>query len=263
MKRNNIIKGNAGQRSKRRGKGRGGGNRNLAAGGKRAASDMSRVTEPWMPIFPASITKTLRYSTNVTIGAASGAVSTWVFRANDLFDPDFTSTGHQPMGFDQLMLWYNHFCVVRCRIVVTFRNLGTVTTAVAIRVDGDSTPLTVIDRIIEAGGLTMDTIEPKGVYGCNVTMEQTVDIAKLQGVSRSAITSDPSLQGSAAASPVEVSYFHLACWDSGALATTSILADVVLEQTAVFVEPRDIIESISSRVASVELKTAGKLRRPL
>lgn len=235
----------------------------LTGGGKSASSDMSRITESWMPLFPPSITKTLRYSTNISLGAAVGAPSTWVFRANDLFDPDFTSSGHQPMGFDQLMIWYNHFCVVKSRILCTFRNLGTVSTTCAIRADGDSTSLTVIDRIIEVGGLTMDILEPKGVYGCNVVLEQRIDVAKLQGVARSAMTADPSLQGSSVASPVEVSYFHVAVWDTSGSATTSVQCDVVLEQTAVFVEPRNITESLSSRLASVELKCPEKLRKPL
>jgi len=147
------------------------------------------------------------------------------------------------MGFDQLMSWYNHFCVVRAKITCTFRNLGTAAAVGAIRVDADSTPLTVIDRIVEDGGLTMDTFEQKGVVGCNKTLSMSADIGKLQGVNRSALTADASLRGNAAASPTEVTYFHLVVWDSVGAATTSFAIDVVLEQTAVFIEPRDLVES--------------------
>jgi hypothetical protein len=165
-----------------------------------------------------------------------------VLRANDLFDPEFTGTGHQPMGFDQLMTWYNHFVVVHARLVCTFKNTANTSPTVCIRQDGDSTPITVIDRIVELGGCVMDTLSLKNVYGGDSVLEMSLDIAKLQGVSRSAITSDPSLQGNAAASPAEVTYFHIQMWDSVG-ATGSCTVDVILEQVAIFLEPRDITES--------------------
>jgi hypothetical protein len=200
------------------------------------------MNEPWMPVFPASIVKRLRYSTSFALTSTSGAVASWVFRANDLFDPDLTGTGHQPMGFDQLMNWYNHFCVVESRIVCTFRNTTANFGTCCVRVDGASTPLTVIDRIIEMGGAVFDDI---GYLTSANDMRQltlAVDIAKLQGVNRRAITADPTLRGDAATSPTEVTYFHIQTWSTLA-GTTAIEVDVVLEQLAHFMEPRDNIES--------------------
>jgi len=40
------------------------------------------------------------------------------FRANDLYDPDYTGLGHQPRGFDQLTPFYQRFYVVGSRIRV-------------------------------------------------------------------------------------------------------------------------------------------------
>lgn len=243
--------GNGRPKKNRNGKNRA--SRDLVGGGKSASSTPTRITESWMPLFPSSITKTLRYSTSFNLGAAVGAVSTYVFRANDLFDPDFTGTGHQPMGFDQLMLWYNHFCVIRARIKVTFKNYGTTTVCAAVRQDASPTPITVIDRIIEDGALTMDTLEMKAVSGSNTTLSMDISMCRLQGVSRSAITADPTLRGDSATSPTEVSYFHVACWDTTALATTNVYCDVVLEQTAVFMEPRDVIESLKVNSCRVSI----------
>jgi len=201
------------------------------------------LNEPWMPVFPPRIYKKLRYSTNISLGAASGAVSSWVFRANDLFDPDFTSTGHQPMGFDQLMNFYNHFIVAKAVIHCTFKNLASFPASVCIRQDADSTPITVIDRILEIGGCAKADLEFKGVSGSQRSLELGLDVARLQGVSRVALTSDPSLQGNAAASPAEVTYFHVQCWDSTAAGASSVGVDIILEQEAYFCEPRNSIES--------------------
>jgi hypothetical protein len=205
------------------------------------------VFEPWMPIFPASVTKRLRYSTTFSLTSTSGAItSTQVFRANDLFDPDFTGTGHQPMGFDQLMVWYNHFCVRSARIQLVFKNNISNAPTVCLRVDADSTPLTVIDRIVELGGCVTENLEIKGSYGANKKLSLSIDIAKLQGISPSAMTADANLRGTAASSPAEVSYFHITMWDTSGT-TGGVEVDVILEQTATFFEPRDITESLVQR----------------
>jgi len=201
------------------------------------------VKEPWTPIFPASITKRLRYSTTFAGSSATGAItSTQVFRANDLFDPDFTGTGHQPMGFDQLMQWYNHFCVVWAKITVIAKNMSSTVPTVCLRIDGDSSPLTVIDRVVEVGGCVTENLEIKGSYGANKSLTMVADIGKLQGLNRVAMTSNPSLQGSAAASPIECSYFHITMWDTMG-GTGSMECDVILEQIAVFMEPRNMVQS--------------------
>lgn len=201
------------------------------------------VYEPWMPIFPVSVTKKLRYSTTFAGSAASGAItSTQVFRANDLFDPDFSGTGHQPMGFDQLMTWYNHFTVRSARIIVVCKNANTNSPTVCLRIDGDSSPLTVVDRIVEIGGCVTDDLEAKGQYGANKRLVLSADIARLQGVKPGTICADANLRGSVSASPVEVTYFHITMWDTIG-ATSAMEVDVILEQVATFYEPRDITES--------------------
>lgn len=202
----------------------------------------TRTFEPWMPIFPATTVRKLRYSTSVALVATSGVVVSQVFRANDLFDPDFTGTGHQPMGFDQLMLWYNHFTVMEATITVSFKNTLTVPGTCSLRVDGDSTALTVIDRILELGGCVFDTLGGFGDTTKKLVLR--ADIGKLQGVNRSALTADVSLQGSSSASPVECTYFHVQYWNSSGV-TSSCYADILIEYTAHFCEPRNLTPSKS------------------
>lgn len=44
-----------------------------------------------------------------TVGGAVGV--THQYALNGLFDPEITGGGHQPMGFDQMMAWYNNYRV--------------------------------------------------------------------------------------------------------------------------------------------------------
>jgi len=221
-----------------------GGKGTLNAGGSAASAYTTLIVEPWMPAFPARIVRRLRYADNDSLTCTSGAVATWVLRANDLFDPDLTGTGHQPMGFDQLMVWYNHFCVVRSKLLVTFCNTsaGNGNPVACIRQDASATPLTVPSRIQEMGGCTLDTLGHGGFDSSEKTLVSYIDMAKLQGVSQDAITADPSLRGDAATSPTELTYFHIAVWDTAAI-TATITFQFILEQEAVFMEPRDLTQS--------------------
>jgi hypothetical protein len=214
-----------------------------------SAAITSRQAENWMPIFPVKCTRTLRYSTTFQLTCTSGATATYVFRANDLFDPDYTSTGHQPMGFDQMMLSYNHFCVTHSTIRVTARNKSnTSPVTVCVRQDASPTPVTVIDRIMEFGGLMALELD---TFGTQTNMLQlNLDVAKVQGISPSALTSDSTLRGDAGNSPTEVTYWHVQCWDTAAL-TSIVNYDVILEQTAIFFEPRDLTESLRTQVRGI------------
>lgn len=43
----------------------------------------------------------MKYSRTVELTAVGGITGTYVFRGNSIYDPDFTSTGGQPLGRDQ------------------------------------------------------------------------------------------------------------------------------------------------------------------
>lgn len=69
--------------------------------------------------FPLSTRTTLRYKEAVLLDPSAGQFKTYVFKTNDLYDPNYTGTGHQPMGYDQLAAVYSHYSVSRSRIKVT------------------------------------------------------------------------------------------------------------------------------------------------
>lgn len=70
--------------------------------------------------FPDGIIAKLRY-TNAHSLAPSTTGSDWVvYNANSVYSPENSGGGHQPMGFDQYALLYNHYIVLGAKIVVTF-----------------------------------------------------------------------------------------------------------------------------------------------
>lgn len=85
-----------------------------------------RSRRRWIPRgLPKSYTTRLHYSSEITLNPTTGAMVPYVYRANSLFDPDYTGVGHQPYGFDQLMTWFDHYTVIGSKITVTVFNNGT------------------------------------------------------------------------------------------------------------------------------------------
>jgi hypothetical protein len=155
------------------------------------------------------------------------------------------------MGFDQLMLSYNHYTVTEARLICTFHNLVTTSSpVVSLEVNGGATPITVVDQILEWGVNNHSVLDPKGTYGAVKVMESRINIAKFEGVDDVLDVID--LRGSVAANPAELTYFMVQSWDNSGT-TTNILCEIIMEFNAVFTEPRVLSESLASSLKRMVL----------
>jgi len=71
----------------------------------------------------------LRYATNFLLDAGTGTIDSHIFRANSIFDPDYTGTGHQPLGHDQWSVFYQQYSVVKSKITVHAASFGNTSAA--------------------------------------------------------------------------------------------------------------------------------------
>lgn len=59
-------------------------------------------------------------ASSVSNSSGSGIIPVWIiFRANSLFDPEYTYSGHQPYLYDQMSAMYTTYRVKKCRLTVT------------------------------------------------------------------------------------------------------------------------------------------------
>lgn len=199
---------------------------------------MTSVVENTLPIFPPTTSCMLRYHDVITMNAGTGVLTSYVFTANGLYDPNITSTGHQPMGFDSIMGYYEHYHVTAATIRVVFQNTGTLSHFVGIRLDPDVSPLTDITQAIENGLLVYDTVSPTSMYGAFRELKMSVNIPKFNGIKNRAIfMADEGLRGNVASNPTEQTYFHVLIWANASSSITN-LADVTITYHATFTEPR-------------------------
>lgn len=195
-----------------------------------------------MPLYAVRRKCMLRYSDYFALTSTAGAVATYVFSCNGLYDPNITGTGHQPAGFDQMMLSYEHYCVTRSRIAITYLNTSTTTApTVAVSLEAGATPVTIPSQNIEDGMIRTVRLYGAAVNGSMATLNMFCDLAKFGGVVK--ILDDPEYRGTIAANPAEQSYFHVQVWGQNG-DTSVVQCEVVIEYESWFVEPRNLSQSL-------------------
>lgn len=71
-------------------------------------------------MWPTTAYRRLRYSEPIQLDlGGTGTYGSYVFRANQLHDPNVSGTGHQPQGYDVLSAAYNYYEVLGCKIKIT------------------------------------------------------------------------------------------------------------------------------------------------
>lgn len=90
--------------------------------------------------FPNSIITTMRYSGTFNLTSTAGSLSTNVFAANGIFDPDITGGGHQPLYRDQYTVLYDQYVVLGAKITLHACNTTSVSGVIlGLTGDDDST----------------------------------------------------------------------------------------------------------------------------
>lgn len=85
--------------------------------------------------FPKQVETSLVYNTEGSF--TTTATGNQLFRANGLYDPDYTGAGHQPPQFDTFANVFDNYRVIGGKMKVTFVNLASVPVRVNLRLYED------------------------------------------------------------------------------------------------------------------------------
>lgn len=178
--------------------------------------------------FPKQLRNTVSYSELVQYNISAGAVgATYTWNANSLYDPNRTGVGHQPLYFDQLMVIYDHYTVLRSRIrcTVAYPTTAGVNSIVAtLYNDDDGSAATDALLAAERPGAFSRMWKP-AVDG-NPTLFASFDAKAVFGGDPA---SDPELHGNSSSSPTEISTFHLQTYDNTLTGATGVQLYVYME----------------------------------
>lgn len=228
---------------------RGGGG---SVSGRNAGEAMSyNNTQPGMnirsmPLFGIRTRRNIPYANSfIQVTSGAGTAGAYVFSVNGAYDPNITSSGGQPMGFDQMMLFYNHYTVLRSRIRVVACSTTSANPVVALTVTGSATPLTSVEQIMEVGRVNFVWLSGTGVYGNKAVLRAKCDAMKFQG--GVIAMDDPNMRGDAATNPTEQMYYIIYVWNPIDSTVVSASLSVFLEFDTVFHEPRSASISLKSQ----------------
>lgn len=173
---------------------------------------------------------------------AGGATAEYVFSANGIFDPNITGVGHQPRGFDQLMLLYDHFVVIGVKIFLTSLNADNSNgNIVGVYVADNSSVPSDVFYPFEARMVTYGVLAAEPGSSAT-TVELSVNPNTFLG--RSSPLSDPELKGSSTANSTEQCYLHCFCNPGpGGTDTQVVYNHVRIEYDVMFIEPKTLTQS--------------------
>ena len=151
----------------------------------------------------------LRYSEDVNL-TASVSLNSYDFRANSIYDPNLTGTGHQPLGHDQWSNFYDHYCVLGAKITVKMfhtNNTNTDSVFYSLALQDTSNTMTSQSMIREQPRTSWTMVSPPSAGQSQKTLTKKFSAKKFFGA-KSVITWD-KLSATFGSNPTEDALFRI------------------------------------------------------
>lgn len=210
----------------------------------------ARVTRPTMVISRSSLIPDryfckLKYSEQFGMIYTPATAATYQFRANSIYDPNYTGTGHQPLGHDQLITLYNRYRVYGCKYRIFFTNISTTEQAeVAVQLRPNLTVNSVYDTIRESAYTVWKSI--LGVEGSGQATRMCkgyASIPKLRGCTKTRMKSDDSFQAIVGNNPSITPSINLHMQNQDVGTGVTVRARVDLVYLCEFFDRKDLDQS--------------------
>jgi len=203
---------------------------------------------------------TLVYPLAFTSSSVTGNTWYWQFRANSLFDPDFTGTGSQPTTFDQWMTLYDRYRVLAMEADVTLSGDSGMTDLVCAAAPGvDAAPTLTYTGIAGDRGAVLG--KPAPGWGALKRIRQTILMKDVFGIDQEALMSEVNYSGTSSSSAPAVAYWNIGCFTSAA--TGTIMLSGELRFAVRFENPHDNNISLAGSSRTVPGSTVTSVPKPI
>jgi len=218
---------------------------------KKKQKRIVRYRRPLLPLggFPERKLARLKYAAFITLNpTALGSAVPVVhhFRANSLYDPDYTGIGHQPRGMDEHAAIYDHYCVIGSKIKVSFESdvdhLAQAGQYCFLMLqDTNDTPTSLVDIMEESNRNKIQFRQRSTTTGRNIVLKKNYSPYKMFGIPRKdSLLTNVNLNPQVHANPAEDAIFTIgvACSRTTTTDPPQLTARVEIEYLAIFTEKR-------------------------
>lgn len=194
--------------------------------------------------YPKSFKFNTRYVTyGKTIDPGLGGVpASYVFSANGLYDPDVTSSGHQPIGFDQVMPMYDHYTVIGSRIKVhATNNVSGKNQFIILHLSDTHIHQGNVKQLLENGLNRYDIMGPKDSGKETKMLTLNCNLSAFLGHK---VMQAKACSGTVNNNPSEQAYYHITVAPiDGTSDSASVNIMVEIEYVAIMTEPKSLAQS--------------------
>lgn len=188
--------------------------------------------------FPDKKMCRLRYVESITMTIANQNANKYAYSTNSCYDPNNSGTGHQPYGFDQWALIYNHYKVMSSSIRLLTTSVASQTGAIyGIKVDDNATVAVDVNSLME---------QKSSRYNIVNNQSAPSSLSYTWNLRKSMDPTDDNVSAVVTNSPVDQEFFIIYAATANPADTTSnqyITLQVQIDYIVQFSELRDFANS--------------------
>lgn len=208
--------------------------------GKRRLRSTYKTAIIKSPTFARDLYVKLKYNMRTNMIGGSGVIPSYVFRGNDIYDPDFTGTGGQPLGFDQYITIYNKWTVMGSKCKVNFSNHSGDGAMVSIQ-GNTSNSWSNLDWLNQPL-LRSACVGPSTGIGTK-TLSKYLSTASVMGVTKSKVRDEDSYSGSSSLMPSSQWYWLIKAGAMNPTASVDVDLNCTLTYYVRFYDPKQLNSS--------------------
>lgn len=173
------------------------------------ANTTRNVRNSGNPFLSNRITTTMKYHEDLSRSSVIGAF-THQFRANSLFKPDFSASGHQPRGFDQLKTIYTDYRVYACQaeLICMVNNTSVPSVPMIAAISWHSTN---VNNVITIGDVFENRqVKSKTFNRDNpLTLRKFLTVAQILGESKRFVRNEKDLASGTGNNPLKDAFINI------------------------------------------------------
>lgn len=185
----------------------------------------------------------MRYSEDINL-TASTALQNYDFRANSIYDPNLTGTGHQPLGHDQWNTFYDHYVVLGAKISVKMfhtNNTNTDSVFFSLGLQDTSNTMTSQTHIREQPRSTWTMVSPPSAGQSQRMLAKKFSAKQFFGA-KSIVVWD-KLGAAFGYNPTEDALFRIFYQNATSVNNVGVGINVIIEYIVLMSEPKTLGQS--------------------